>query len=141
MANFSKRSEDNLRGVHPKLAAVLRAAIKDTPVDFTITEGVRTVERQQQLYAQGRTTAGPIVTHTDGVAKKSNHQPKADGYGYAVDLYPYVGGKVQVHDESVPSWLRRIARHIQHHAQAHGVTVQWGGDWKMRDYPHFEISL
>lgn len=84
MFRFGNRSERNLVGVHPDLVRVLRRAIEITPVDFSIIEGVRTLKRQAELYQQGRTTPGKIVTNT----MKSNHLPKADGYGHAVDLIP-----------------------------------------------------
>lgn len=116
----------------------MNLAIKNTPVDFTIVEGVRTVERQQELYAQGRSNPKmPIVTNVDGVIKKSNHQAKADGYGYAVDLYPHVGGSVQVSDVN---GLKRIAEHIKAVARLNAIKIEWGGDWAMRDYPHFELK-
>jgi len=134
---FSKRSLDNLVGVHPDLCKVMHEAIKDTPIDFTITEGLRTVQRQQELYAQGRTKPGTIVTQVDGVKKKSNHQPKSDGYGYAVDLYPYLCGSVQV--DAVKE-LKIIAAHIIATAKRLGVPVEWGGTWKFVDMPHFQIK-
>jgi peptidoglycan L-alanyl-D-glutamate endopeptidase CwlK len=134
---FSKRSLDNLAGVHPDLVKVMNEAIKDTPIDFTITEGVRTTERQKELYAQGRTEPGEIVTYADGVVNKSNHQAKADGYGYAVDLYAYIDGSVRVNNVLA---LEVIAGHIKSVAQSLGVNVQWGGDWEMKDYPHFELK-
>lgn len=140
MAKFSKRSEGALRGVHPDLVRVMREAIKDTPVDFTIISGVRTLEEQQALYAQGRTKPGAIVTNSDGVRFKSNHQVKADGYGHAIDLYPYVGGGLLVTQPTVPALLGQINVHIQHTAARLGVRIAWGGDWKMRDYPHFELK-
>lgn len=141
MANFSKRSKDALAGVHPDLVRVMEAAVVDTPVDFTITEGVRTVARQKQLYAQGRTAAGPKVTNADGVRNKSNHQAKADGYGHAVDLYPYVDGAVRVSEPYVDGKLKEIAGHIKAVAARLGVAITWGGDWKSPyDPPHFELK-
>ena len=146
MAKFSQRSKDALKGVHPDLVRVMEAAIVDTPQDFTIVEGVRTAARQAELYAQGRTikgkaVKGPIVTKADGVTKKSNHQVKADGYGHAVDLYPYYDGKVQVQDEDVPRRLRVIANHIKGKALQMGIAITWGGDWaNMYDPPHFELK-
>lgn len=137
MTNFSKRSIDNLNGIHPDMVKIMHEAIRTTPVDFTITDGVRTVEQQQKLYAQGRTAPGAVVTNCDGIKSKSNHQAKADGYGYAVDLYPYVNGKVQVNDVAN---LSRIAAHIKAVAGRLGIKIEWGGDWKMKDYPHFELS-
>ncbi|MDR3140547.1 MAG: M15 family metallopeptidase [Tannerellaceae bacterium] len=133
---FSKRSIGNLAGIHPDLVRVMNEAIKDSSIDFTITEGVRTTERQQELYAQGRTKPGSIVTYADGVKSKSNHQVKADGYGHAVDLYPYIDGSVRM-ENVLP--LKVIAGHIKSVAGALNINVQWGGDWEMKDYPHFEI--
>lgn len=137
MAKFSKRSKDALAGVHPDLVRVMEAAIEAPPVDFTIVEGVRTVARQKQLYAQGRTTSGPVVTYADGVKKKSEHQPKADGYGHAVDIYPFHGGKIQFNDVA---GLKALAIHIKAVAACLGVSITWGGDWKRPyDPPHFQV--
>jgi hypothetical protein len=66
----------------------MRAAIADSPAEFTVTGGVRTAAGQKALYAQGRTAPGSIVTNADGVKNKSSRQVKSDSYGYAVDLYP-----------------------------------------------------
>ena len=140
MYKFGKRSIDNLNGVHPKLVKILTEAIKNSPVDFTIVEGVRTTIRQQELYAQGRTKKGPIVTYADGVKKKSNHQPKADGLGHAIDLYPFYNGQVQVtHKDVIPN-LKKIAAHIKKVAKDLGIPITWGGDWKKPyDPPHFQL--
>lgn len=138
MANFSNRSLGNLKGVHPRLVTLLTEAIKNTPIDFTIVEGVRTTQRQQELYAQGRTKPGTIVTNVDGIKRKSNHQPKADGYGYAVDLYPFLSGKVDV---NAAKELKVIAAHIKVIATQLKIKITWGGDWKSPyDPPHFELS-
>ena len=134
MIHFNQRSLNNLKGVHPDLITVLDTAIRNSPIEFTITEGVRTVERQQELYAQGRTTSGKIVTNVDGINKKSNHQPKADGYGYAVDLY---ANPINVNDTKN---ITIVANHIKATAQKLGMRIKWGGDWKMKDYPHFELE-
>jgi peptidoglycan L-alanyl-D-glutamate endopeptidase CwlK len=134
---FSERSKKNLSGIHPDLVQVMNRSIIDSPVDFTIIEGVRTQDRQQELYAQGRTKPGHIVTYADGIVNKSNHQAHEDGYGYAVDLYPFVGGKLNLND--VES-LKKIAAHIKAIALSLNINVGWGGDWKMRDYAHFELK-
>lgn len=137
MAKFSQRSLKSLEGVHPNLVRVLMASITDTPIDFTITEGVRSDTKQQSLYAQDRTAPGPRVTNVDGITKKSEHQVKTDGYGHAVDLYAYHSGSVQVNDAES---LKAIAAHIKSVAESLGISIEWGGDWKMRDYPHFQLK-
>lgn len=138
MKNFSARSLSNLKGIHPDLVKVMTEAVKDSPVDFTITDGIRTVSEQAALYAQGRTKPGKVVTHVDGINKKSNHQIKADGYGYAVDLYPFKNGSVQVNDAD---GLKVIAGHIKGVAKKLNINVEWGGDWiSFKDFPHFELK-
>lgn len=141
MGGFSKRSLDNLVGVHPNLVKIMKEAIKDSPVDFTITEGLRTAKRQQELYAQGRTKPGIKVTQKNGITSKSNHQAKADGFGHAIDLYPYYNGSVQVNDKDVVPKLKLIAVHIKAIAKCMNLKITWGGDWKTPyDPPHFELS-
>ena len=140
MAKFSQRSLNNLEGVHPDLVRLMEAAIVDTPVDFTIVEGVRTEARQKELYAQGRTKPGPRVTNADGVTHKSNHQPHADGYGHAVDVYPYYNGSVRVDEPYVDNMLTQLAGHVKNVARNLGIKLTWGGDWKSPyDPPHFEV--
>lgn len=141
MKVFSQRSLTSLEGVHPDLVKIMKEAIKESPVDFTITEGLRTTKRQQNLYAQGRTKPGIKVTQKNGTTNKSNHQAKADGYGHAVDLYPYYNGSVQVQDKEVVPKLKLIAVHIKAVAKCMKLNITWGGDWKTSyDPPHFELK-
>src|SRR5258708_5641128 len=77
-----------LAGVHPQLVAdvqTLTVQLAAQGFRLHVTDGVRTTAQQQALYAQGRTVGGPVVTNADGVVKRSNHQPHADGWGHAVD--------------------------------------------------------
>lgn len=139
MSSFGKQSIESLKGVHPDLVKVMAKAILTTPIDFTITDGVRTLAMQKTLYAKGRTTAGGIVTKADGVKNKSNHQVKADGYCYAIDLYPYVNGKIDFNDKE--NRLAIISAHILATANCLGVKVVWGGNFKsILDRPHFELK-
>ena len=136
---FGQRSLNSLKGIHPDLVKVMTEAIKTSSIDFTITDGLRTTAQQQALYAKGRTTAGSKVTNADGVKNKSNHQAKSDGYGYAIDLYPYYNGSVQVNDDK--TIINKIAPHIKKVAKEMGINIEWGGDWKsFKDYPHFELK-
>lgn len=140
MAKFSKRSKDNLKGLHPDLIRFHERAIQDTPIDYTIVEGVRATERQKYLFAQGRTTPGPIVTYVDGVNKKSNHQTKEDGYGYATDCYPYVNGKLYVTEKETIGYLKTLTDHFKKVAKELGLNMRFGIDWKKPfDPPHIEL--
>ena len=88
LLNGGCRVSDIRVGVHPTLLTKIDhvlAAIAALGFPMRICQGVRTVDQQQALYAQGRTTPGPIVTKADGIHTLSNHQAKADGFGHAVD--------------------------------------------------------
>lgn len=133
------QSLSNLESVHPNLVEIIKEAIQSSSIPFIITEGVQTTERQKKLYAQGRTTSGKIVTNCDGIKNKSNHQLKENGYGHAIDLYPYINSSIRIHEAYVPESLQIIAEHIKMTAQKKNLFIIWGGDWKMKDYPHFEL--
>lgn len=145
MPSLGKSSLAKLNGVHPDLVKVMKEAIKDCPVDFTITDGVRTTAEQQTLYAKGRTKPGRIVTNADGVRNKSNHQVKNDGMGHAVDLYPYVNGNIDFDDNG--NRLPIISAHIMAVAKCLGIAIEWGGNFpatktlpKGWDKPHFQLA-
>ena len=133
MFSLSKRSLDRLNGVDPRLVAVVKRAIEITTQDFMVLEGLRTPQRQAELYAQGRTAPGPVVTWT----MQSPHLE-----GRAVDLVPYPV------DWNTLSKFDAIAKAMFDAAKEQGVSIRWGADWdrdgKPRergesDSPHFEI--
>lgn len=138
---LSKRSLANLEGVHPKLVLVVKRALELSQVDFTVIEGVRTPERQKELYAQGRTAPGSIVTWM----LTSNHfVNKATGFGHAVDIVPYpVDWKNTAAFDAVAKAMFQAADEL-------AVKIRWGADWNMdgkprergeTDSPHFEIVI
>ena len=65
MPSFGSRSRRELDTTHPDIVKVMELVI--TFIDFSVTEGVRTDERQMQLFKEGR-------SKLDGVNKKSYHQ-------------------------------------------------------------------
>lgn len=77
MYKFSSSSLDRLKGVHPSLVAVVKEAMAHQVMDFSVKEGVRSLDRQKQLVAEGKSTT-----------MLSKHLVQSDGYGHAVDLYP-----------------------------------------------------
>lgn len=131
-----------LKGVDPRLIAVVKRAIEITRQDFTITCGVRTLAEQKRLYAQGRTAPGAIVTWT----LNSRHLPAKDGLGKAVDASPY-----PIDWSNTPANLSRfdtVAKAMFQAAEELKIPIRWGADWdrdgKPRekgegDSPHFEL--
>ena len=136
------QSRAHLVGVHPKMVAVVERAILKSAIDFSVLEGVRTPERQKELYAQGRSKPGPKVTWT----LASNHFKNAKtGYGHAVDLVPYpVDWEGPVRFPKFDA----IAKAMFAAAEELGVKIRWGADWDQdgkprergeTDSPHFEL--
>lgn len=80
MPAFGTKSRIQRDTCHPDIIVVLNELIKI--IDFSVTEGVRTAERQSQLFLAGRTTL-------NGVNGISKHQVKPDGFSHAVDIAPY----------------------------------------------------
>lgn len=114
------RSLTRLEGVHPDLVRIVKTAAAMSDLDFTVLEGLRTVERQKQLFAQKATKT-----------MNSRHLT-----GHAVDLAPMIDGKI--------SWdwplYNRLAKAVKAAAAVERLPVQWGGDWRtFKDGPHWEL--
>ncbi len=109
------RSRRELIGVRPELVGVVERAIQITEQDFAVHDGLRTVAEQRRYVAKG-------VSQT----MDSMHLPQADGYGYAVDLVPYINGKVRW------EWpaIYPIAEAVRRAATELGVRLVWGGCWQ-----------
>ena len=132
MPRFSPASLNELVTISPELQALFSTVVRG--FDCKILEGHRTLGRQRYLYEQGRIRPGPIVTHCDGVTKVSNHQRvDENGLCLAVDVVPYPVDRDDVHR------FYRFAGYVQRVAEELGIKVQWGGDWEMKDYPHWEL--
>lgn len=116
--SLNERSRKNLVGVHPDLVRVVEMASERCPVPIVVTEGLRTLERQKELVAAGKswTLNGRHLTgHAVDLVD-------ADNYGY-----------------DIPD-LDKIAKAMKECAAECGVLIVWGGDWKSRDTPHFELD-
>lgn len=128
MFKLSNTSKQRLQGVNPELLRVIDLALTISLIDFGIPAdgGIRTAERQNELFKQG-------LSQLDGYKKLSNHQT-----GNAFDVYAYVDGKA--------SWnelhLTHVATAILSAASQLGVPLRWGGHFGANgwDKPHFEIA-
>lgn len=128
------RSEKNLVGVDQKLCDVVHEVAKTH--DILVIEGLRTPERQADLYSQGRTKPGKIVTWT----MQSKHLD-----GRAVDVVMLKDGKI---DWDNPQSFVDLGHIMLDTATKLGVKLRWGYDWDgdgtlqekgENDGPHFEL--
>ncbi len=129
MRKWSDRSLANLTGINPHLRRVLDRALQESPVDFVVTEGLRTVERQKELVRVG-------------ASKTMNSRHIT---GHAVDFYAWVdlniNGKVEFSEMCNARLMKQIADAIKLASQREGVPIVWGGDWRtFKDFPHIELD-
>lgn len=118
---LSNLSRGRMVGLHPDLIRVIEGAIARTPVDFRVTEGLRSAERQAQLVKAGASQT-----------LNSRHLS-----GHAVDVAAMVGPEIRWDWPLYPL----IAEAFKAEAKAQGIALIWGGDWpKLRDGPHFELD-
>lgn len=82
--------DKNRNHLHPAFRAKLDKVIEEvselTAHPWVIVEGFRSQDRQDWLYAQGRSRPGPVVTWIKS--------PRWHGVGLAADLAPTKGGQV-----------------------------------------------
>ena len=119
---LGSRSLSRLEGVHPDLVRVVKKAAALSDLDFTVLEGLRTLERQKQLVKEG-------------ASKTMNSRHLT---GHAVDLAPVLNGAV--------SWdwplYRRLAPIMKQAAADENVLIEWGGDWRtFKDGPHWQLPF
>lgn len=106
---FSKRSATRLSEVKSELRSVVYRALELSAVDFTVTEGLRTRERQAELYAQGKTQT-----------MNSKHLT-----GDAVDLAPYVNGAISYDWD----YVYKVAEAMMKASKELKTLIRWGGAW------------
>lgn len=125
-----ERAEKKLVGVHPIVASKARQLIEQAykdGINVIITQGLRTMEEQNELYAQGRTKPGKIVTNARGGYSYHN-------FGLAFD-FAILNADGSVNWNVDDKW-KRVG------AIGKSLGLEWGGDWKdFKDYPHFQYTF
>jgi len=130
------KSEPKLTGLNPIVAHYARQLIRlsyRAGVPIIISQGLRTIAEQNDIYAQGRTKPGPIVTQVKGGYSFHN-------FGLAIDFALLVNDKIASWDtfrdgnkDGQRDWLQvaEIGRKL---------GFEWGGDWStFIDMPHFQM--
>ena len=133
---FSARSLKNLEGIDPWLVKLAHLALELTTVDFAVIEGVRTFERQKELFRAGASKT-----------MKSKHLT-----GEAIDVAAYVNGGMRwdwpLYEDIAMAFkgAQDVARVGWKNDESlksllYPRKLTWGGDWKsFRDGPHFQVE-
>lgn len=126
---WDKHTDARIKTLHPLVRAkfiqfIIRAE-KELKKQLRVTSGLRTIKEQNNLYAQGRSRPGKIVTNAKG--GKSYHN-----FGLAVDIVEIKNGKALWTN---PDWgkISELGK---------SLGLEWGGDWtSIKDKPHFQLSF
>lgn len=126
---LGSKSKRKLIGVNPDMVDVVFRAIELTTQDFSVIEGLRSVERQKKLVAAGKSKT-----------MNSRHLT-----GHAVDLapYPFDGDRDEDGIQNIHDWDQYypIADAMKQAAEELGVDIDWGGDWTtFPDGPHYQLT-
>ena len=127
-----------IKKLHPSIRDEVVTIINACDTSLTgkakirITQGLRTVEEQNLLYAQGRTLPGKKITNAKGGQSVHN-------YGFAVDICLIINGKTASWDtvkdwdnDMVADWYECVKIFARY-------GWDWGGNWKkFKDLPHFD---
>ncbi|MCB9448705.1 MAG: M15 family metallopeptidase [Flavobacteriales bacterium] len=113
-----------LQTLHPsvrKKAEKFLAKARKQGINLIITSAYRDCKEQDNLYAQGRTKPGKVVTNAR--CGQSVHN-----YRMAFDVAPVIDGKVNYNKADWEA-IGQIGE---------SVGLQWGGRWSsFKDKPHF----
>jgi peptidoglycan L-alanyl-D-glutamate endopeptidase CwlK len=121
-------SSRDINDLLPKVAGLCRAFVeecRENGIDVIITSTVRTMEEQNDLYAQGRTKPGKRVTNAKAGQSYHNHR-------CAFDFCPVVAGKAMWNDSATFIKCGEIAE---------SLGLEWAGRWKtMKELAHCQYT-
>lgn len=119
--SLSSKSQIKLALVHKDLQTLVNSAIKESAVEFIITEGLRTLARQEELLKARATTT-----------MNSRHLT-----GHAVDVAAIINGVADWH----PNLYNHIADAFLSESAKLDIPIVWGGTWlTFKDLCHFELN-
>lgn len=123
---FGQKSLNNLELCDERLKRVAHRALELSKYDFGVGETLRTIERQKELIAEGRSWT-----------MNSRHLPNAEGVSEALDITVYVNGKLTWE----PKRFRKVIQAFVTAAIELGVELEFGGLWEsVEDWPHIQLK-
>jgi peptidoglycan L-alanyl-D-glutamate endopeptidase CwlK len=125
---LTQSSIGHLVGVHPRLTALVERVAAQTPVDFVVVQGVRTLAAEREAVATG---------HSETM--NSLHLVRKDGFGHAID-FAVLGANGQINWGAIPQYTM-IGSLFKTLGVQLATEVVWGGDWhSFKDWGHIELD-
>lgn len=124
MPRFGKLSKARLVTCDERLERLMNEVIKR--IDFTVVCGFRGPKDQDEAYLMKRSK----LRWPDS---KHNRRPSL-----AVDIAPCDDNGIILWN-SIPAF-KRLAEIVMDESRKLGIPVVWGGSWKWKDYPHWELK-
>jgi len=106
---FGDASVSELEHVHSDLVAVVKRTLELSVQDFAVHDGIRSMEEQKKMMAAGASKT-----------LDSRHLT-----GHAVDLVPFINGKLRWEWEPI----YKIADALRIAAKELDIPIRWGGAW------------
>lgn len=122
MSNVTTANRDikSLKPLAQQAAQLFLDTCKARGIDIFVTEYYRSQARQDWLYEQGRSRPGKVVTWT----RLSNH---TSGYAWDIAVSP----PYDLYDSKIIAKAGEVAKEL---------GIEWGGNWRQQDTPHFQID-
>lgn len=140
-------SDQRVASLHPLVRGEVKHLIENVEAGFPpnlavrIVQGLRTIKEQNDLYAQGRTKPGNIVTNAKGGSSFHN-------YGIAIDF-------AILSDKNGDGYFDELSWNIRKDNDKDGTADwlevvkvfeasgwEWGGRWhSIVDYPHLQKTF
>lgn len=146
MDRIDKITLERIENLHPALREETKEIYSEIVAALTgkaicrFSYTLRSFKEQNELYAQGRTTKGKIVTNAKGGQSFHN-------YGLALDIVLLVDNdgngpfeeaswdeKKDFDNDNLSDWKEIVAIFKRY-------GWEWGGDWKFQDTPHFQKTF
>ncbi|HEX8576991.1 MAG TPA: M15 family metallopeptidase [Flavobacterium sp.] len=135
---MDKPTKERIGKLHPAVRKEVTEIVEACDKALTgkakirITQGLRTIEEQNLMYAQGRTLPGKKITNAKGGQSVHN-------YGFAVDICLIIDGKTASWDtakdwdnDGIADWQEVVKVFAR-------FGWNWGGNWNtFKDMPHFD---
>lgn len=128
-SNANLVANHDVQTLAPKFRAAVDQAIaaaRAAGLPAIVYEAYRSAELQEAYYCRGRTVIPPTCTVTNARSNLFSWH----GFGLAVDV---------IHEtkewDVAPEWFAAVAEHFR------AAGCRWGGEWKMKDLPHFQWGL